>query len=239
MDILIWLNSGSLGVPFPLTPISHLLDRSISFQHNPHVCWCICSILVWAYKVCCGRTWAQALTHRQFCFLILELVTSQVLFEQPNKFYHWCCIHMHPFFCWSDGSTSWMSDSFRMCSTSIHLCQLWILMGPSVDVIYLSDCISSWFQGCHGIQGTEFSDVRGVIAFWMLYRLCTQFMAWRLQAKQVRITGNLDSWLTFRHHASSVWDRCFATLQRTLFVYLINKYISLYDIRLTMHHWYK
>ena len=34
-------------------------------------------------------------------------------------------------------------------------------------------------------------------------------------------------------------DRRFATLQRTLFIYLINKYISLSDICLTVHHWYK
>ena len=39
--------------------------------------------------------------------------------------------------------------------------------------------------------------------------------------------------LTFRHRASS---RHFATLQRTLFIYLINKYISLSDICLTVHH---
>ena len=42
--------------------------------------------------------------------------------------------------------------------------------------------------------------------------------------------------LTFRHRASSIWDRRFATLQRTLFLYLINKYISLSDICLTVHH---
>ena len=30
--------------------------------------------------------------------------------------------------------------------------------------------------------------------------------------------------LTFRHRASSIKDRHFATLQRTLFIYLINKY---------------
>ena len=34
-------------------------------------------------------------------------------------------------------------------------------------------------------------------------------------------------------------DRRFTTLQRTLFIYLINKYISLSDICLTVHHWYK
>ena len=42
--------------------------------------------------------------------------------------------------------------------------------------------------------------------------------------------------LTFRHRASSVQDRRFATLQRTFFIYLMNKYISLSDICLTVHH---
>ena len=42
--------------------------------------------------------------------------------------------------------------------------------------------------------------------------------------------------LTFRHRASSIYDRRFANLQRTLFIYLINKYISLSDICLTVHH---
>ena len=45
-----------------------------------------------------------------------------------------------------------------------------------------------------------------------------------------------ESTLTFRHRASSIQDRHFATLQRTLFIYLINKYISLSDIFLTVHH---
>jgi len=42
--------------------------------------------------------------------------------------------------------------------------------------------------------------------------------------------------LTFMHHASSIQDRRFATLQRTLLIYLINKYVSLSDISLTVHH---
>ena len=42
--------------------------------------------------------------------------------------------------------------------------------------------------------------------------------------------------LTFRHRASCIQDRRFTTLQRTLFIYLINKYISLSDICLTVHH---
>ena len=45
--------------------------------------------------------------------------------------------------------------------------------------------------------------------------------------------------LTFRHRESYIQDRRFAALQRTLFVYLINKYISLSDICLTVHHLYK
>ena len=47
------------------------------------------------------------------------------------------------------------------------------------------------------------------------------------------------NWLNFRQRASSIEDRRFATLQRTLFIYLINKYISLSDTCLTVHHWYK
>ena len=42
--------------------------------------------------------------------------------------------------------------------------------------------------------------------------------------------------LIFRHRASSIQDGRFATLQRTFFIYLINKYISLSDIYLTVHH---
>ena len=42
--------------------------------------------------------------------------------------------------------------------------------------------------------------------------------------------------LTFKHCASSIQDRRFTTLQRMLFIYLINKYISLSDICLTVHH---
>ena len=52
----------------------------------------------------------------------------------------------------------------------------------------------------------------------------------------------IETWphseLTFKHRASSIYRR-FATLQRTVFIYLINKYISLSDSCLTVHHWYK
>ena len=42
--------------------------------------------------------------------------------------------------------------------------------------------------------------------------------------------------LNLQAPASSIQDRRFDTLQRTLFIYLINKYISLFDICLTVHH---
>ena len=45
--------------------------------------------------------------------------------------------------------------------------------------------------------------------------------------------------LTFRRHAFSIKDWCFPSLQRTLFIYLINKYISLSDICLIVYNWYK
>ena len=45
-----------------------------------------------------------------------------------------------------------------------------------------------------------------------------------------------SGYLNFRHRALCIQDRRFATLQRTLFIYLINKYISLSDICLTVHH---
>ena len=51
----------------------------------------------------------------------------------------------------------------------------------------------------------------------------------------VQRSTELDG-LTFRHRASSIQDRHFVTLQRTLIIYLINKYISLSDICMTVHH---
>ena len=52
----------------------------------------------------------------------------------------------------------------------------------------------------------------------------------------VKICIQNFTFLTFRHRASSIQDRRFATLQRTLFIYLINKYISLSDNCLPVHH---
>ena len=59
----------------------------------------------------------------------------------------------------------------------------------------------------------------------------------RLLAQTLRVVRMISRCLlTFRHRASSIQDRFFATLQRTLFIYLIKKYISLSDICLTVHH---
>ena len=46
----------------------------------------------------------------------------------------------------------------------------------------------------------------------------------------------LRAGLTFRRLNPVYRDRRFVTLQRMLFIYLINKYISLSDICLTVHH---
>ena len=56
---------------------------------------------------------------------------------------------------------------------------------------------------------------------------------------QVEPIYSFSTVLTFRHRTSSILDRRFAALQRTLFIYLINKYISLSDICLTVQHGYK
>jgi hypothetical protein len=61
----------------------------------------------------------------------------------------------------------------------------------------------------------------------------------RLSYEDVGIDFSLLLDLTFRHRASFIYDRRFVALQRMLFVYLINKYISLSDICLTAHHLYK
>ena len=42
--------------------------------------------------------------------------------------------------------------------------------------------------------------------------------------------------LNFRHCVSCIQDRRFTAIHRTLFMYLINKYISFSDICLTVHH---
>ena len=53
----------------------------------------------------------------------------------------------------------------------------------------------------------------------------------------------IETWphseLTFGTALPLYRDRRFTNLQRTLFIYLINKYISLADICMTVHHWYK
>ena len=45
--------------------------------------------------------------------------------------------------------------------------------------------------------------------------------------------------LTFRHRASCILGQAFHCYPENIFIYLIIKYISLSDICLTVHHWYK
>ena len=57
------------------------------------------------------------------------------------------------------------------------------------------------------------------------------------ETKSSEMTGSTHTLnLTFRHRASCIQDSHFATPQRRLFICLINKYISLSDICLTVHH---
>jgi len=68
------------------------------------------------------------------------------------------------------------------------------------------------------------------------YRNCLATAGFTSQAgTAVEELELIVSELTFKHRASSIQDRPFATLQRTLFIYLINKYISLSDICLAVH----
>jgi len=74
-----------------------------------------------------------------------------------------------------------------------------------------------FFETCCTISiypSTKCRVFHNVTFFWFVTRFC----------KEIYIQPPL----TFRHHASSKQDRRSATLQRTLFIYLINKYISLY-----------
>ena len=60
--------------------------------------------------------------------------------------------------------------------------------------------------------------------------LCTRQISPRVREVNTKLC-----YLNFRHRASSIYDRRFAAIQRTLFIYLINKCISLSDICLTVH----
>ena len=80
-------------------------------------------------------------------------------------------------------------------------------------------------------QACQYKDITKSSFVWFLFLLNLPLQG----STHVRVTTGL----TFRHRASSIQDRRFAALQRTLFIYLINKYISLSDICLTVHHSYK
>ena len=89
-----------------------------------------------------------------------------------------------------------------------------------------------------GLQDSP-KSVPGVLRAW---RECLDTME-RMHNSGGEQRRRKEEWkkeiLTFRHRAHSIYYRRFADLQRTLFIYLINKYISLSDICLTLQHWYK
>ena len=66
------------------------------------------------------------------------------------------------------------------------------------------------------------------------------FVAQKQYTIVLRVPNSLLHWtqlcLTFRYRASSIQDSLFTNLQRTFFIYLINIYISLSDICLTVNH---
>lgn len=116
------------------TTISHLFYRSIIFQHNLHACWCICSILVWAYKVCC-RTWAPAFTviHTQTVLLpycgIGDL--PSVIWAAKQILPLMLCSHAS-FLCWSYGYDQHhgrLSVFLHAPTAYISIIWQWILMG--------------------------------------------------------------------------------------------------------------
>ena len=101
-----------------------------------------------------------------------------------------------------------------------------------------------------GVLETGFTEQRENVILWhnssslghnreLIVIMCNSALLTSVQGKQVSNQGLNKHSLTFRHRASSIQDRHFTTLQRRLFIYLINKYISLSDICLTVHHWYK
>ena len=70
----------------------------------------------------------------------------------------------------------------------------------------------------------------------MRFLLCGRVLNQDPKSDIMTHESNYCTQLTYRHRASCLKDRRFATLQSRLFMYLINKYISLSDICLTVHH---
>jgi len=95
-----------------------------------------------------------------------------------------------------------------------------------VTSIQISPHLSKSFMAskCRTLQ-------RNLIA---VFSLVMQFIPLCLNVNNVTNKTPKHNCLTFRHRTSCILG--LTTLQRTLFIYLINKYISLYDICLTVHH---
>jgi len=128
-------------VSSPPTPISLLFYGSIIFQHNPHACWCICPILVWAYKVCCGRTWTPAFTVIHTHTFLLPYCgigdLPSVIWAAKQILPLMLCSHAS-FFGWSDGYNQHhgrLTVFLHAPPAYISISWQWILMGPSVDII--------------------------------------------------------------------------------------------------------
>jgi len=66
---------------------------------------------------------------------------------------------------------------------------------------------------------------------WLFSEAWKILLVWKPRGLSGTVTEDSDVlsvskfYLTFRHHASYIQDRRTATLQSTLFIYLVNKYI--------------
>ena len=114
----------------------------------------------------------------------------------------------------------------------VSLCVLRFVSCSNLFIISSNHLHNSFqYSPCGDVGGGGFTGIIIVVSSFMfgLNNTKNQLVSHR-EAKRLHCT------LTFRHRASCLQDRRFTTLQRTLFVYLINIYISLSDIFLTAHH---
>ena len=120
----------------------------------------------------------------------------------------------------------------------ISLIQRQILASLTVHQNGISILTDGWFTNTPFFTLLVSTNRLLFLVFILKYNM---FKFWSVEVGQVFPVSSkiVHRWvtkiccLTFRHRASSIQDRHFATLQRTLFIYLINIYISLSDICLT------
>ena len=131
----------------------------------------------------------------------------------------------------------------------MNLTVIWRLLLGACQLIRLSVCEG---QNCNNYSGNTRLNLKqlsrpGAPVFHRRFSICNCGPRFRkvpvvptfLSALNMILKSSqffFFSFLTFRHRPSSIQDRRFATVQRTLFIYLINKCISLSDIYLTVHH---